>query len=149
MISATGKRKGFTFIEILFVIIIIGVLISFSFPNLKKNFNSLQLKSFSRKLQSFMGYLCQRSVVEIKPVYLDIDAEGKKCWAKIKGQEGLLQSYSIPEGITVEASQNQVIFYPDGSIDTVTVRLVNTDGESIILTTKGVLGGVKLQSKQD
>lgn len=155
MISAiTAKSKvfltGYTFIEVFIVIIIIGILVGISLPNLKRSFNELQINSFTRQLQGFMNYLHERSIVEGKIIYLDIDKENKEYWAKIKEAEGRLKTYPIPQGIDIELNKKvdsenkEIIFYPDGTIDKVTVRISNRD-KQIILTTEGSFGKVKAQ----
>ena len=150
MILATGKIKGLTFIEILFVIIIIGILTGISLPQFRKTFNTLQLNSFSREFQAFMNYLCQRSIVEGKIIYLNIDIDNGKreYWAQVKGEINRLKTYKVPDQMKIETQQKQIMFYPDGSIDKTTIKLINPDNRYVNLTTKGVFGGVKLQSQE-
>lgn len=148
MISATGKSVGLTFIEILVAVVIISILIAISLPNFRKTFNNLELNNISLELQTFMNYLRERSIVETKLAYLNIDNEKKEYWAQIEGESKRLRTYHIPKDIKVETEQKQIIFYPDGSIDKVTVRLSNINNQAVSLTTKGVFGGVKLQAEE-
>lgn len=138
------RYKGLTFIEILFVVIIIGILIGISLPNFRKDFNSLRLNSFSRELQSLMNYLHERSVVEGKTIYLNIDNDKKEVWANIQDTQNRLKTLSLPDTIKLETEKKQILFYPDGEIEKVTIEVVNLDNQKIILTTKGVFSGVKL-----
>jgi len=137
-----------TFIELLFVIIIIGILAGLSIPKFRSTFNTLQLNNFSRELQTFMNYLQQRAIVEGKTVYLNIDNDNNEYWAQIKDGENRLKTYQVPGEIEIEIEQKQIAFYPDGSIDKTTIELINPDNQYINLTTKGVFGGVKLQYKE-
>lgn len=149
--SVTGNSiiyRAITLIELLFVIIIIGILIGISIPNFRKTFNSLQLNNVSRELLAFMNYLSQRSIVEEKVIFLNIDSENKEYWAQVKEDEKRLKSYRIPNEIEVEAKQDKIAFYPDGNIDNVEIKLVNIDKQSLTLTTKGVFSGVKLQTQE-
>ena len=157
MISAISRKKSLTFIELLIVVIIIGILIGVSLPNLTKTFNNLQLNNFSRELQTFMNYLHERSIVEEKIIYLKVDNEKKKYWAETQreAEQTRLKGYTIPEALTIEVEtesqefpQNQIRFFPDGSIDKVTIDVVNQDSQKMTLTTKGVFGGVKLLPKE-
>lgn len=143
----TGKIYSFTFIEVLFVIIIIAVLVGVSLPNMRRTFNNLQLNSFSRQLQAFMVYLRERSIVEGKIIYLNIDNQKRQYWAQIKDNESRLRTFSLPVEITIETEKEQILFYPDGSIEQITLKIFNLDGQSITLTTKGIFGGVKLQTQ--
>lgn len=151
MISATGRRRsaeaGFTFIELFLVIIIIGALTAATLPGLKKTFDNLQLNNFSRQLQVFMNYLHERAVVQSDIICLNVDNEQKEAWAQVQGRQGRLKTLPLPERLNIETESRQILFYPDGSIDKVTIGVVSPDKQKITLTTKGVLGGVKLLSQ--
>lgn len=144
MILATGRTKGFTFVELLLVIIVIGILLAISLPNIRKTFNNLSLDNFSRELQAFMNYLHERSVVEEKIIYLNLDNDKKEIWAQIQDEQSQLKTLVLPDGMKIESEKKQILFYPDGSIDNATIEVVNLDKQKVSLTTKGVFGGVKL-----
>jgi Tfp pilus assembly protein FimT len=149
MTSATGKRS-FTFIELLFVVILIGVLIGVSLPNLKKAFNNLELNSFSSQLQTFINYLDERAVVEGKIIYLYIDNDQKWCLARFKEEQTTLKKYTIPARIQIglDNREDKIAFYPDGTIDKVDIELTTADNAAVTLTTKGVYGKARLKAKQ-
>jgi type II secretory pathway pseudopilin PulG len=146
MTSVTGKRS-FTFIELLFVVIIIGVLIGVSFPNLKKTFNTQELNSFSSRLQTLINYLAERSVVEEKIIYLFIDRDQGLLRVKYKDAQSILKQYSIPSQLQIELDNNssQFAVYPDGTIDKLNIKLINRDNASVTLTTKGIYGKARLE----
>ncbi len=147
-IFVTSKIKGLTFIEVLFVIIIVGILIAVALPNSRKAFNSLQLNSTCGQLQSFMNYLREQAIIEGKVVYLNIDSDKKEYWAQIKDAQARLKTYPLPQEIEIETEQQQILFYPDGHIDNVTLKLTNRNKQSVVLTTKGMYGKVKLQTQE-
>ncbi|MCM8780833.1 MAG: hypothetical protein NC908_02785 [Candidatus Omnitrophica bacterium] len=147
-----GRLKhAITFIELLLVTFIIGIIAAVSIPAFRKTFNNLELKSFSGQLQSFIRYLQQRSLAEAKIIYLRIDNETKRCWAEMKdGQVNVLKSYSIPKGIEVkiiieDTSTQRIVFYPDGQLDSATIKLTNPEKREIILNIQGAIGKVKVQ----
>ncbi len=146
-IRRSGKR-AFTLIELLFVIVIMGILAGIALPNLRKAFNNLQLNNFSAELDSSMNYLRQRSIVDANIIYLVIDNEKKEYWVVLQGNIKRLKTYKVPEGITIETQQKEVAFYPDGSIDKVTISLSNADKQRVVLTTEGIFDGVKVQAQQ-
>lgn len=130
-------------IELMFCVAIIGILAGISVPRIGRYIDNLKFQSFSRDLQSFMNYLCQRSVVERQIIYLEIDDYARQYRAYINSDK-LLKAYSIPGRITVESSQKQIAFYPDGSIDKTTIKLKDNIRQ-LNLTTKGIFGGVKTE----
>lgn len=155
MIFVIKRIQGLTFIEILIVIIAIGILAGISSPGLKKTFSYLQLNIFSQDFQNLMNYLQQRSIVEGKIISLNIENTHKKYWAKIQNSEAPLKVYTLPEGIKIEIEPKQEIddaeviyFFPDGQIDKVTIKISNLTDQNIILTTKGVFGGVCVQTQE-
>lgn len=149
--------NAFTFIELLFIVLIVGVLAAVSLPNLRKNFNSLQLSSFSGQFQAAMNYLHQRSIVDAKVIRLNIDNANKEYWAQYQeaeeqSSELRLKTYHIPDEIKIGTADTMgIIFYPDGSIypegesSNLTLELSGADNQRVILTSKGVYGGVKAQ----
>lgn len=140
-----SPHRGFTLLELLFVIIIIAILATISSVSFRKTFNSLQLNNSALELQSFINYLSQRAVVERKNIYLNIDDEKGEYWAMVKNEEKRIRTFTIPAGIKIETETKQIIFYPDGTIDSVIIKLINPKGQCISLTTEGVFGGVKIQ----
>jgi len=143
-----GKRKAFTFIELFLVIAILGILIGVSVPTFRKAFQSQQLKSFTQELQSLINYLHERAVVEEKIIYLNIDDEKKEYWTGIKDNPDRLKTYRIPYDIRVVMDKQEILFYPDGRIEPVTITLTSPGQESIFLTTKGIFGGAKVSSEK-
>jgi len=142
--KALMSLTGFTFIELLLTIIIIGILIGISVPTFSRTFDNLKLNNFSRDLQTFMNYLRDRSVVEVEIIYLNLDSQGNEFWAKVQGSQSRLKTLPLPEGLKVDTEKNQVLFYPDGHIDGATISITNQHNQKISLTTKGVFSGVKI-----
>ena len=91
-----------------------------------------------------MNYLYERSVVEGKIIYLNIDNDKKEVWANIQDAQNRLKTLPLPDDIRLETEKKQILFYPNGEIEKVTIEVVNLDNQKIILTTKGVFSGVKL-----
>jgi prepilin-type N-terminal cleavage/methylation domain-containing protein len=145
VLAKNGLSRGFTFIELFCVIIIIGVAAVVSFPRINNYFNNQELIVFSRDLQAVVNYLCQRAVVERKVIYLEIDEDNEQYWAYDSGGSNMLKKYRIPAGIKVAAGQKRIMFYPDGAVDKINIKLINRDNQAVNLTSKGVFCGAKLE----
>jgi type II secretory pathway pseudopilin PulG len=146
--NAGGRRSltGFTFIETLFVVIVIGILLGFAFPFLQKNIRGFEFESFSRKMQASMNYFSQRSIMEREIILLTIDQERRLFWAQGIISSIVLKNVTIPKGIEVQSDKKSIYFYPDGSIDKVNIMISNAEHQSLNLTTQGVYGHVKVQA---
>lgn len=142
-------KRAFTLIELIFVIAILLVLIAVSLPNLRKNFNNLQLANFSREMRAFMIYLHDRAVVERKIIILSLDTDKNEYTANVAGEEKILKKYAIPSGINISANADKILFYPDGRIDNIDIQISCSDNQSIRLISKGLYGKVKLRPEQE
>jgi prepilin-type N-terminal cleavage/methylation domain-containing protein len=141
------SRRAITFLELLFVIVIIGIFSTIAVSGFRKTFSRLQLNGSAGELQALAGFLSQRAVAERMPVYLKIDSQGSHLEAVRKDPEGVIKTFKLPPGLSVtsDSQTGEIAFYPDGSLDEATLTLKEESGEAVNLTTKGVLGGVKIQ----
>ena len=168
MISLTGKRPnlarskrpGFTFIELMLVAILIGVIVGISTPIFRRTFGHLQLDNTSHNIAKLMRYAQQRAIVERLAHRLKFDPERSAYWLEvenvgegplparkgftsIKGRFG--KRYSIPGGISVNFREevSAITFYPDGQVDKVALY-VSDQRKTYTLITERRIGRVKL-----
>jgi len=147
----TRAGAGFTFIELMIVIVIIAVFAAISAPLFKNTFSGLELEHSLRQLQTFIGFLHQRSVIEKKVIFLDVDNHKKQYWAEIQDAPTRLKTYSFPENLSLKVKkitnpqEESILFYPDGAIDAVTIEISAPDGKTLTITTEGVYGGAKIK----
>ena len=157
-----GKRPGFTFIELMLVAILIGVIVGISTPIFRRTFGHLQLDSTCHNIAKLMRYVQQRAVVERGAYRLKFDSSRRTYWLEVeRAEEGpLLKSkgfepvkgrfgkrYPIPRGISVtfrEEMASAITFYPDGQADKVALYITDKKGKSYTLITERRIGRVKL-----
>lgn len=98
-----------------------------------------------------MNYLIQRSIVEGKIIYLNIG--NKEYSAQIQGEPTPFKNSPLPKEVKIEVTKQaerdnpQILFYPDGGIDKVTIKLTNPDNQEVSLSTEGVFGKVKIKAR--
>ncbi len=143
----THQDDGFTFLELLIVITLLGILTALSIPQFKQSAENMQLSSTAQQLQSYINFLIQRSVVETVPIRMILDTEKNSYRAQKEQDTRYFQDFRLPSGIKIAADKQDVFIYPDGTIDKVTITLTNKQNKSATLTTQGVFGGTKIKTQ--
>jgi len=127
----TVNETGFTLIEILLVIILLGVLLTVSIPNFQSSFKTLLLKDTANDMAALMRYAQSRSIVQKTPIEFVYDSgsatfglyqasktqgtpEGGQESARISDRRG--KEYKVPPEIACEATAPTITFSPDGRI---------------------------------
>lgn len=147
------KNKGFTFVELLLVVLLIGIIISVSTPRFRRTFDSLRLENFSLNLAQLIKYSRERAIAEGKRHRLifegrqyslqvekdSLDARGE--FTPLKSRWGRKQF--VPGGITLETETAYIDFYPSGQISEATLYLSGA-GEIYTLIIERILGRVRV-----
>ena len=142
MTSLTGN-KGFTFFELILVILILAIIIGISVPLLRKSFDDFLLRTSISQIRDLLIFAKQRSIIENKIhqlnfindksfyiTFLNNQTEPQR----IKGRWA--KTFHLPQGIYLETKNNKINFYPDGSTDRIEI-LIKSKDKKIILENKG------------
>lgn len=108
--------KGFTLIEILLVAVIIAIVISIAAPRFHKTLVTIQLANTTQDIAQFMRYLRVKASTEKKIYQLKFDLAGSRYSSEAGAR-------AVPKGVNVALTVNPINFYPDGSIDKVSIFL--------------------------
>lgn len=144
-------KKSFTLIELLIVVILISLIAALSLPQVKKAYESIQLKQAALDLSALMRYAQGRSIsrqehlrIQFDPDFLQyrvVKVENAE-EQKIDGRMG--RTFSIHPDISVESSELGISFYPSGAMDKIRVYLTGQNGRTYTISTKEIRGRVQV-----
>lgn len=151
-----GEVAAFTFVELMLVAILIGVLATLSVPMFRRTFQDLQLGNTSQNMATLCRYANQKAIIERSVYRLNLEPRRGKFWLtqcalgpssgedfkRLGGRLGKV--YSVPAGITLECQVKNIAFYPDGSADKASIQLTNLNKKSLVLTTEKSRGYIKV-----
>lgn len=153
LIRLRGER-GITFIELLLVILIIGVLAGVSVPQFRKTLDNFELENFTKDIFFLCRYLQGSAIGQGKIYCLNIDRDKAEFRATVKvgtdfkPAEGRFGRVYRAQGVTsvslFPVDRTAVYFYPDGSIDNVTITFENKEAQKNSLVIAGVSGVIKI-----
>lgn len=147
--------KAVTFIELLIVVIIIGVLSGLAVPRFKTTFETLSLENYVKDVYYLGRYLQTTASAQAKVFCLNIDKEKKELKASYQDEDKFIpltgrfgKAYKLPEGVSVVSdpeTKPEVYFYPDGGTDKVKLTFTNQYKKEISLLFQGAGGGIKIE----
>jgi len=125
-----GFTRGFTFVELIFIVALIVIVAAVSIPQFKRSFDSLVLQNFISDFTAFAGYAQAKAVSGGSEVRINIDLPQKRLLTEdhIVSQDDSgqpLEAWAagkerrIPDSVSVDlkGGADKVTFYPDGSSD--------------------------------
>jgi MSHA pilin protein MshC len=149
-----GADAGFTLMELLTVIVLIGIVSAITIPFLRHYQSSQQLVSSTRDVVSLMRHAQGTAVSKSTTARIDIAADKKSVTEWVADSAGTytkVGTVSLTNGISVASytftaraggTSTSAYFYSRGTATTGTVVLERTSGARHTITIEGVTGRV-------
>lgn len=140
---------GFTLVEMLLVVVLLGVLAAAAMPEFFRSYQHLQLQETTNDLAYFMRYAQSRAVLKNQPVRLVFSEDYKRYWlaqlpetddpdnesvefVRISGRWG--RTFSIPDEIEVRTPATHIEFLSDGQLQKLDIPVCHRDACMTITT---------------
>jgi type II secretion system protein H len=163
LVVATQKKEGFTLIELMIVIAVLGVMLTLVIPRLGE-LGEANMKRSARHLTGMIRYLRDESQAR-KAVYrLRFDVQGGRYWAEVMAQtsdktvefrpvQSAIGSGGSLSGQTtfrdVQAASHPddpyIQFTPDGWVENAVIHLRDGDGKDFTLLVNPLMGSTELR----
>jgi len=137
------RSRSFTFIELIIVMVIIGVLCSAAYPRARRQFAFLQLDSFSKRLLALCAYASNRAVVEQNITRLVIDKEMNTVDLTLAGKK--FRDFAIPPGLSIKKEKAEAVFYPDGTNERFSIGVTGGYGGRSTVSARNSYGGFQIE----
>ncbi len=150
--SRTGTwAEGFTLIELIVVIFILGLTLALTFPNFQALFRG-DIKRASLRLAATIQYLHEEAISKNRFYRLDFEPDRGEYWASVIDGEVksvIIKRDYLPEGvhfldISTPAGQPSILFSPQGWMGQVTIILEDDEGRRFILEASPLTSRVKI-----
>lgn len=175
MRASVRVRSGFTLLELLVVLVIIGLAAGFVGPRLAGSLGGVQLKTASKKVAGVLRYARSRATAEsvgyrtmfdarrgVLRVEPDPENRGPARWeGTIPEEDGIsAQRYRLPDGVrfrrmetgigeSTETSVLEIYFFPSGGSSGGRVYLSDGTGDRYRVEVDFITGTVRLETGGD
>ena len=148
-------RKGFTLIELVLVLFIIGIASALAVGILYKSMDNVRLKTSAKELSATLRYARSHAVAEKKMYSFVMNNNGYGLYAEPQDKSdaeqektSLVFQKTLPQGIAAEYQDSEDIridFYPQGDSTGGEIRLKNEKDSVMVITVEEVSGKVKIE----
>jgi prepilin-type N-terminal cleavage/methylation domain-containing protein len=148
------KNKGFTLIELVFVVLILSTLVGLASPLFRNSYRRASWEGAASRMADLMSYARERAVMERMRTRVDFDTEGGLYWLSADGPEGFHRTGDrwgrtrrVPPDVALRTDAPSVTFFPDGTASEAEVRLETAEKDLCLLHVDPVLGWVTVDEK--
>ncbi len=152
-----ARGRGFTLLELLMVVMILGLVLALSYPSLTQGSAALRLRATGRDVLNTFRYAREKAVTEQTGMQVTVDREkqtlllkdifGKGDKAYIMPQDVKIRRLALA-GAEIQENRMTVRFSPNGSSDRAEVLLESKRGSFLRVITDPITGGARIERGQ-
>jgi prepilin-type N-terminal cleavage/methylation domain-containing protein len=150
-----ASNQGFTFLELLIVILVIALVLTVSYPSLSKGSASMHLRTTGRDVLNIFRYAREKAVTEQVGMRITADREKQRLVVTDDFGDGP-PSYLMPRDVKIvrivlggkEIAEGSMAirFLPNGSSDGAEVLLKSDAGSFLRIISDPLAGGARMES---
>ena len=152
--SRAATEKGFSFFELILVLLLMSLILSLVMPSLSKGIKSLEMETTSRDLITRMKKARSQAIAKQKVfrVILFKGEEGPDYYVLADEFEREIGKFPLPEGISLETEEDEfpvkINFYPNGRSSGQRVLVQTLRGRSLLVAVDPVTGFAKVLKEE-
>ena len=145
------ERDGFTLLELIIVLFLIGIIAGLTGLYIGKDTGSLELKKFSKEVSAVMRYARSHAVSEKKIYCFVIDKDEQRYWLYSEDNDYTnvkhVMDKEIPEGLHMdqqESGREEVYmkFFPGGNTSGGVIEITNMKGSRFFIIVNRITGKI-------
>ncbi len=149
---------GFTLLELLIVMVLLGVLSAVAYPSIGRGMATLRLRTASREIAAAIRLARSKALREQQTYYLQFDMQRGEI--KLSSEDlNYQRSLSLPEGVVFRSvallgeengpdSMERVYYYaPNGLGENIQVMIANDHGRQMRITQSSMISSPKIEEE--
>jgi prepilin-type N-terminal cleavage/methylation domain-containing protein len=147
------RNSGFTLLELVMVILIMGLVLAVTYPALSRGSASIHLRAVGRNILSTFRYAREKAITEQRGMQLVASRETQSLVLSDEFGEGS-RSYTLPADVKIEGLSlaGQAIpegplvvrFLPNGSSDSAEILVQSKAGGDLRIVSDPITGGARI-----
>jgi type II secretion system protein H len=149
------RNRGFTLLELVLVLVIMGLVAALSYPSLSRGVSTLHLRATGRDVINTFRFAREKAVTEQTGMRVMVDREKQQLVLTDYLGDGV-RTYVLPQDIRIQRvalagtdvtdGPMAVRFLPNGSCESSEILLQSKNGSWLQIVTDSITGGARIES---